>query len=47
MRPVIALVLAAGCTGQPVPPHPPATDAVDELTVVFTSRMDGEIEPCG
>jgi len=48
--PLLAILLAAcGTDSVPTPEAVPeaAPEAVSTLDLVFSSRMDGEIEPCG
>lgn len=48
MRTLLPLVLLAACSGPSPTPAPPATPAADgTVTVVMSSRVEAELEPCG
>ena len=47
MRSLALIPLAMACSGPAEPEGVPPEAAGEAVTVVFTSRMDGEIEPCG
>ena len=43
---MLPLLTILACSS-PEPAPTASVDAAERLTVVFSSRMDGEIEPCG
>lgn len=42
----LILTSLLGCSSD-APPPGPSTDAADGLTLLVSSRMEGELEPCG
>ncbi len=45
--PLIAVLAACGSTPDADPSPKSSGDAADLVTLVYQSRVDGEIEPCG